>query len=303
MHTPERWLRLEVRRADGGADEGRERAIVRELARLGNGAVEERDGALLAYRPPPEDLPDFLGDVRRRLAGAVEGPPPELRWRWVDDRDWIRAWRAGLGPRRPGTRVVVVPDGSEPEIGPEEVAVRIEPGIAFGTGEHGTTRGALRLLERTVEPGDRVLDVGSGTGVLAVAAVRLGAERAVALENDPDAVRSAAETVARNGVADRVRLAEVEATPGLVRLLAPPPFDVAAANVLARVGLPLLRPLTRAVAEDGRLILGGILEEQEEAALREARRAGWEPIAEDRDDGWWTGLLRVRVSRRRAPGR
>lgn len=293
MEPPERWLCLEVPAPPEGGEAGRRRrALVAALVRLGGGAVEEEGGALRTCLPAPDRPGAFLEDVRRRLAEAVEGPAPRVRWRWVEDRDWRRAWRRGLEPRRPGDRVVVAPSWSEPEADPGDVVVRIDPGMAFGTGEHGTTRGALRLLERAVSPGDRVLDVGTGSGVLAAAAAGLGAGRVVALEKDAGAAEAARENLRRNGAAGRCRVVRLEATPGLVRLLAPPLFDVVVANILAPVLRPLLGPFRAVAAEDGRLILGGVLEEEAEETVGPARRAGWRLADEDRDDGWWTGLFR-----------
>lgn len=293
MSPPERWLCLEVPApAGGGEPGGRRRAVVAELVRLGGGAVEEGDGALRTYLPAPDRPGAFLEEARRRLADAVEGAAPEVRWRWVDDRDWQRAWRRGLGPRRPGERVVVAPSWCEPDVGPDDVRVTIDPGMAFGTGEHGTTRGALRLLERAVSPGDRVLDVGAGSGVLAAAAAGLGASRVVALEKDVAAAETARENLLSNGVAARCRVVRLEATPGVLRLMAPPRFDVVVANILAPVLVPLLGPFREATEDDGRLILGGILDEEAEETVGPARRAGWRLAGEDRDDGWWTGLFR-----------
>lgn len=292
MSSPERWLCLEVPAPSGGGAGRRRRALVAGLVRLGGGAVQEADGALRTFVPPPDRPGAYLQEARRRLADAVEGPAPELRWRWVDDRDWRRAWRRGLEPRRPGERVVVAPSWCEPDADPEDVVVTIDPGMAFGTGEHGTTRGALRLLERATARGDRVLDVGTGSGVLAAAAVGLGAGRVVALEKDVGAAETARDNLRRNGAAGRCRVVRIEATPEVLRLLAPPRFDVVAANVLAPVLVPLLGPFREVTDDEGRLILGGILEEEAEGAVSAARRAGWRLADEDRDDGWWTGLFR-----------
>lgn len=291
MHDPERWLVLEVRAPSGGETAGRRRALAAALLGLGGAAVEEREGALRTHVSAPDDPEAFLERARRRLARAVEGPGPELRWAWTEDRDWRRAWRQGLEPRRVGDRLLVAPSWSDPDAGPGDAVVRLDPGMAFGTAEHGTTRGALRLLERAVDPGDRVLDVGTGSGVLAVAAARLGAGAVVALETDPEAVRTARENAAVNDVGDRVRVVHLEATPELLRLVAPPAFDVVAANILAPVLVPMLEPFRAAAADDGRLILGGILEDEADETVRAADAAGWRLAGRDRDEGWWTGLF------------
>lgn len=322
MEQPERWLALAVpvppeatrdappsdapegAAGPGAAGEGgdgpqaagdaggRRRAVTRVLLELGGTAVEEDEGELRTFLPPPDDLDACLERAREALAGAVEGDPPELRWRWLENRDWAREWRQGVEPRRVGRRLVVAPGWSDPDVGPDDAVIRIDPGMAFGTGEHGTTRGTLRLLERSLEPGDRVLDVGTGSGVLAVAAVRLGADRVVALDRDREAVRTARANLARNDVLGRVRLLHMEAAPGPLRLLSPPRYEVVAANLHAAALVPLLDAFRQVVRDDGRLITGGILEGEAEAFAAAAREAGWRLAARDRDEGWWTGLLR-----------
>lgn len=294
MEEPERWLALEVSVPSDGGDDGRRRALAAALVGVGGTAVEEGDRRLRTFVSPPPDPESFVDEVRSRLADAVGGPAPGLRWRWVEGRDWTRAWRRGLEPRRVGEALVVAPSWSEPDADPGDVVVRVDPGMAFGTAEHGTTRGALRLLERTVRPGGRVLDVGTGSGILAVAAALLGARRVVAVDRDEEAARTTRENAALNGVAGRVRVVRVEATPEVLRLAAPPVFDVVAANVLAGVLVPLLEAFRVVTADDGRLILGGILEEEADATVREAREAGWTVEARDVDDGWWTGRFRRR---------
>lgn len=292
MAPPERWLVLEVPAPSDGEDAARRRrALVEALVALGGAGVEERDDRLRTYVAPPDDVGAWLGRARARLAAAVDPPAPEPECRWIEARDWGRAWRRGLEPRRVGHRVVVAPTWTDPEPDPGDVVVELDPGMAFGTGEHGTTRGALRLLEQAVERGDRVLDVGTGSGVLAIAAAGLGAQRVVAIDRDDGAVRTAEENAVRNDVGGRVELLHLEATPATVRLLGPPVFDVIAANLLTSRLLPLLGPFRAASADDGRLILGGILGEEADEMTAAAAGAGWRLEQEDRDEGWWTGLF------------
>lgn len=285
----ERWMALSVPLA--GRDPGRERRLTAALLDLGGAAVQEEEGRLRTHVPEPPSPPAFLREARRRLDRAAPGAGEALAWAWEEDRDWAGSWRRALQPRRVGRRLVVVPEGTEPELAPDDLAVPVDPGMAFGTGEHGTTRGMLRLMEPVVEPGDRVLDVGTGSGILSLAAVRLGADRVVALDVDPDALEVARRNLERAGAADRVHLLRGTATPALLALLEPLRFDVVAANILARVLRPLLAPLRRLTAPDGHLVLGGILEEEADEMREAARRAGWRPRGEDRDDGWWTVRL------------
>lgn len=285
----ERWLVLTV--PTSGREPAEERVLAAALLALGGAAVQEVEGGLRTHVPEPPSPRTFLRDARRRLEAAAAGAGERLRWGWEADRDWARRWREELQPRRVGRRLVVVPAGTEVHADAEDLVLRLDPGMAFGTGEHGTTRGMLRLMERAVAPGDRVLDVGTGSGILALAAVRLGAERVLALDVDPDALEVARQNLERNGALDRVDFLRARAAPALLALLDPLRFDVIAANILARVLHPLLAPLRGLAAEGGELILGGILEEEADGMRGAAAAAGWEVSEEDRDEGWWTVRL------------
>lgn len=289
----ERWLVLGVPVA--GRDPAEGRVLTATLLALGGAAVQEVDGRLRTHVPEPPEPAEFLREARHRLDRAVEGAGEELAWDWEADRDWAGRWRRSLEPRRVGRRLVVAPEDAEPGPADDDLVLRIDPGMAFGTGEHGTTRGMLRLLEEAVAPGDRVLDVGTGSGILALAAVRLGAERVVALDVDEDALAVARRNLERNGVAGAVHLLAAKASPELLALLEPLRFDVTAANILAPALRPLLDPFRRLASADGELLLGGILEEEAGRMREAAAEAGWEVREEDRDDGWWT--VRLGVSR------
>jgi ribosomal protein L11 methyltransferase len=159
--------------------------------------------------------------------------------------------------------------------------------MAFGTGEHATTRGVIRLLERVVQPGDRVADLGTGSAVLAIAAAKLGANRVAAIELDHDAIGNAEENVARNDVADRVTVIEGDAAT-LLPLVAP--VNVITANIISSVLLELLPVMARALAMDGHAILSGILSVEREAMLA-AVQANWRVDAEDEEDNWWSATI------------
>lgn len=294
-----RWLALEVELAgsgpedpggppDGGAAVHR---LSRALVELGGGAVRVEEGTLRSHLPEPDDPEASLLEARRRLEEAAPGAVASVSWSWEPDRDWGEAWRRELEPRRVGRRLVVAPSWTEPALEPGEVPLVVDPGMAFGTGEHGSTRGVLRLLEEAVEPGDRVLDLGTGSGILALAAVRLGAARVVALDVDPDALEVARQNLERNGVAGDVELLRARADPARLALLEPMRFDLTAANILARVLVPLLRPLRRLAAPGARLLLGGILEREAGEVREAAEGAGWRPAAEVVDEGWWSVRL------------
>ncbi|MDQ3555848.1 MAG: 50S ribosomal protein L11 methyltransferase, partial [Gemmatimonadota bacterium] len=247
--APKRWLVLEARVA---APELRALAAEALLA-LGGGAVEERGEWLVTYLPAPPALDAFLGEARIRLRDAVPGADyVQLDWRWQEDEDWALRWKQGLEPRKLSARLVVKPSWTDWDAAPGETVIEVDPQMAFGTGEHATTRGCLRLLDGCIRPGDRVLDVGSGSAILSIAAGRLGAREVRAVEYDPDANLNARPNVAANGVADRVRIVEQMADPRLLAELGD--FDLVLANILSGIIRPLLPAFRDALraALDGR---------------------------------------------------
>jgi len=283
---PEQWLYVTVQSPSDWEAE----LLAEGLFAAGASGVLQQAGALATYFPPPANASAFLAELRETLRVAT-GREPELAGEWRPDLDWAREWRRGLGARRVGERLVVSPTWIRPEAGPRDVVVSIDPQMAFGTGEHATTRGVLRLLEPLIHAGDRVLDVGTGSGILAIAAVLLGAGGVIAVESDADALLNARENVDRNGVTERVEL--VNALVDAEFLAArPTAFDMILANVLSGVLRPLLPDFRRALRPGGSLILGGILQSEAMAMVTAAGAAGLELEGEDREEEWWGGLLR-----------
>ena len=289
MIDPARWLVLSVR--GPGAELAGE--VADALLALGGAAVEERDGAFATWILPPDDPDAFAEDARARLAEWLpEGTPCEVDWRWQANEDWAAEWKRGLGPRRVTDRIVVKPTWTEWGAAPGQVVLDVDPQMAFGTGEHATTRGCLRLLDGAIRDGDRVLDVGSGSGILAIAAVRLGAAEAVAVEYDPDANLNARENFERNGVEGRVTLLEALGDDALLAGLGR--FDLVLANILSGVIRPLLPAMHRALggSPEGRLIVSGILRDESPDVIRDAEAAGFRVERVDEEEEWWSALLR-----------
>jgi ribosomal protein L11 methyltransferase len=267
--------------------------VVEALLSMGGSAVQGKDDRLITHLRETDAPTDLERALRARLGELPGQEGWTLRACPVEDRDWRRVWKRGLGPRRVGDRWLVTPSWARVPSADGARVLRIDPGAAFGTGEHGTTRGMLRLLEGEVVPGARVLDVGTGSGILAVAAARLGADRVVGIEQDPRALETARRNVGRNGVEDRVQLLAARVTPAFLRLLVPPRYDVLTAN-LSTVSLVTLLPGFRAaLAAEGRLLAGGVLEEERATVLQAAREARLELVEDDRDEGWWSGRFEV----------
>lgn len=288
MTAPDRWLVLAVTVGDAEL-----RPLASEaLVELGAGAVQETADELVTYLAPPADPESFVRGAEAALrAGLPDGAELSVSWRWQENEDWAATWKAGLAPRVLSPRLVVKPTWTEWDAAPGQVVLDVDPQMAFGTGEHATTRGCLRLLDRVVRADDRVLDVGSGSAILAIAAVRLGAREAVAVEYDPDANINARENVEQNGVKGRVRIVESLADPALLAELGR--FDLVLANILSGVIRPLLPAFRVSLGGEagGRLIVSGILLSEHADVLRDAEAAGFRMEATDEEDEWWSALL------------
>jgi ribosomal protein L11 methyltransferase len=284
---PDRWLVLKARLPR--RDPLRE-LLAEGLLALGGLSVVEEGEALVTYLPPPDDPDAFTERAGDFLAEwLMDDAPPELSWSWQLDEDWSREWKKGLGPRAVSPRIVTKPSWTEFEPAPGQIVIDIDPQMAFGTGEHATTRGCLRLLDAVIREGDRVLDVGSGSGILSVAAARLGAGEVTAVEHDPDANVNARENLAHNGVEGRVRLVEALVDPTF--LSAAGTFDLILANILSGVIRPLLPAFRAALRPGGRLIVSGILQAESEEVAEAAAGAGFRVEREDREEEWWSALL------------
>jgi len=190
-----------------------------------------------------------------------------IEFREVADQDWTRVWMDQYQPMQFGRRLWIFPWNQQPAGLPDDVVVvRLDPGLAFGSGTHPTTALCLEWLDGLPLAGTQVLDFGCGSGVLAIAALKLGASRALGIDNDPQALLASADNAARNGVGDRLDLASPEQAPS-------GQFPVVVANILAGALDALAEPLAARTAPGGRIALSGILQGQADALLQ--RYATW----------------------------
>jgi ribosomal protein L11 methyltransferase len=209
----------------------------------------------------------------------------------VADRDWNAAWREHFRPLVVGRRLLVAPPWDVPAASDRLVLV-IEPGRAFGTGHHGTTAGCLTLLERALDHArvEAAIDLGTGSGILAIAAARLGVPRILAIDDDPDAVAAAATNAARNGVALQLDCRREDAG-----ALDAEPAPLVVANLLTAAHVRLAARYRRLVAERGTLILGGILDVEAETVRAPLRAHDLTPVDALSIDGWTTLEFRAPV--------
>ena len=205
-----------------------------------------------------------------------------LAVRAVDDVDWAETWREHYVPQRIG-RVVIVPSWAEEPIAPGEVAVVLDPGMAFGTGLHPTTRGCLQMLQEVAPMPESVLDVGCGSGILALAALRLGAVRAMAVDTDEHAVRATIANAERNGLGGRLVATHGSLTEAADR------YGLVLANLVAAVLVQLAPRLAAHLAADGTLLAGGIIAPRGDEVVDALTAAGL-AVRERHDDGEWISL-------------
>ncbi|HEX6089150.1 MAG TPA: 50S ribosomal protein L11 methyltransferase [Gemmatimonadales bacterium] len=244
------------------------------VARTGQAIEERDDGTLVTFATDEKAAEELVAALSREQNAHASRRP-------LAPVDWSVQWREGIAPRRFG-RLTVTP--SWIPAAADGMQVVLDPESAFGSGEHGSTRAALTLIERHLRSGDRMLDLGSGSGILAIAAARLGAARATGIEVDDDANDIARANAERNGVADVVEFLTGDAA-DLAPLLGP--ADLLASNILRTVNVALLPAITAALRPGGLAIFSGM--EVPEAPLfrPELHTAGFTAVDETTDAGWW----------------
>jgi len=236
-------------------------------------AVEMLDEGVRVRAWLPED--DELAARKRQLEeglwhlGQIQ-PFPEPAYKIIEEEPWEITWNEHYQPLEIGNQLQIVPSWMEPE-NAERIPVILEPGMAFGTGAHTTTRHCLEALELLVKDGISVADLGCGSGILAIAAARLGAVEVVALDIDAQAVTLAQENVLRNGVGDRVRVLEGSLAE-LRGVREDHTFELIVANIRASVLEDLIQSgISRDLTVGGQIVMSGILEEQLDSLLETAQ--------------------------------
>ncbi len=274
----------------------------------------------------PQHLPSLVR-VKAYLPAGIEGiqvrrkveealwhlgqiyPLHEPTFRELDEVDWAEAWKQQFGLLRVSPRLVIVPAWQAYEPCGDEVCIRLEPGMAFGTGLHPTTFLCLRAVEQHVTQAATVLDVGTGSGILAIAAARLGAEAVLALDVDAVAVQVARDNVQANGVSASVEVRHGSIVPNdrLPALFGDSPggsavvveqgrFDLVLANILAPVIIAMAPALAARLAPEGTVVVAGLIEAQEADVLAALREQGLEPVNRWLEQDWVVLALRRPLS-------
>lgn len=308
------WVEITVHTTTAGADivseqlmqEGAAGTMVEDRADIPdpakpNGYWEMIDQKLIddmpldvlvhAWFEPNERFADRMGALRARmnelraLSLDFDLGSLEIATQNVRDEDWAEVWKRFYKPFRAGNTLVVKPTWEPYDAQAGDKIIEIDPGMAFGSGTHETTGMCLELLEEALHGGERVIDVGTGSGILAIGAALLGAEHVLAIDIDPTAVKVAEENIAHNGLSGKIR-----AVQGNLLEKTDETCDVCVANIIADVICMFAAPLTHHIAPGGRFICSGIIKEREGDVRAALLEAGY-IIDEVRHRGEWVAML------------
>jgi ribosomal protein L11 methyltransferase len=207
-----------------------------------------------------------------------------IGYREMDDEDWAESWKEHFWPERLTERIVVKPTWREFEPGPGDLILEIDPGMAFGTGTHPTTASCVKMIEKYLKPGNRFLDVGTGSGILMIAAEKLGAASVTGIDMDETAV----EIAEKNLVLNRIDASRYALYAGDLVSNIQDRFDLVAANILSEVIVRLLDDIGTVLAENGILICSGIVEKNSTKVIEKMKDVGIEIVEVFLKEGWAT---------------
>jgi len=238
--------------------------------------------AVTGYFADTTEAADRCSALETSLLSFMErtGIETSVQYTRIDEQDWAEAWKEHFWPEKVTDTIVVKPTWREYQAGPDDIILEIDPGMAFGTGTHPTTGLCIQMIERHLIPGATFLDVGTGSGILMIAASKLGAGNIYGVDNDPVAVDVAGKNLLANGIEGFSLFAghlvdQVEET-----------FDVVTANILAEVILDLLPDVSRVLNDGGIFIASGIIARKKDAVVAGLKQAGFGVIELSQKEDW-----------------
>jgi ribosomal protein L11 methyltransferase len=286
------WARITVTTAQEASE-----AVANLLFELNATGVELKDNEastvnLIAHYPLDDrvgarmqKLRDFLTELP---TWGIQPHPATIDLKHVKSEKWEEAWKSAFPPQRVGSRIVIAPTWIDVPHNETEILIQLNPGMAFGTGYHPTTRLSLELLERTVEPHHQVADIGTGSGILTIAAIKLGAKHVDAIELDPTAIPIAAANFQANGVAPKVHLSQGDGLRGIENR-----YHLIIGNILTKAILPMIPFCVQRIYPEGIVIFSGILETefaQVKSVLEANQFQCLEVVSEAEDKVTWVGI-------------
>ena len=274
--TPAAWQTLRVTPSHVDVRD----AVAAALFIGGAEGLLEDGASFVTHVPDDHDLELLRAEVVRADAAAlVDVSPLDDSTAWPELHGTVQAHDLGA--------FVIAPPWLADQFDASRTII-VEPGMAFGTGEHATTRGVLRLLPDVLRRGDVVADLGAGSAVLAIAAAKGGASKVIAIELDDDAMSNAEENVRRNGVSGAVHLLCGDAS---VLLPFFAPVRVVLANIISSVHIEMLPVVAHCLSPDGVVIISGILQTERDEMLRHLASTGWRLRADDSEGEWWSATI------------
>ncbi len=266
--------------------------LIPYLWKLGTTGCIESDEELTSYFPLAEwesEGSKLFQEYSDRL--KAEGHSIlSIKTKILDDKDWNEEWEKSIQPVEASERIVITPSWATPTLKPNQIAIIIDPKMSFGTGYHETTRLMIRMLDKSLTPGMKVLDVGTGTGVLAITAVKLGASQAIGIDNDEWSFENANENITKNSVDGKVtiRLGSL----GNVTELG---FDIVLVNIHYRVIVEMMEELVEFLSPKGFMLISGMLE-SDETDMRDLMQKSGIEVEEILQEGEWIGIIGVRTT-------
>lgn len=246
---------------------------------------------VICYLPRDEELRGRLDQIKYRMEDLLELSDEgwnvgsgRIATRVVHQDDWANAWKKYYTSIKVGENLVVVPTWEHYQPGDKEIVIHLDPGMAFGTGTHETTVMCMQMLEKTVQPGHTMLDVGCGTGILSLCTARLGVKKIIAIDKDPVAVRVCRENVALNGLQKRIKVVQGD-------LLDKPyaKVDILAVNIVADAVIEVVRHASEVMHAHTQMICSGIIKDREPDVCAALDRAGL-AVKERMEMGEWIAM-------------
>ena len=286
------WARITVTTSQEASE-----AIANLLFELNATGVEFKDNEastvnLIAHYPLDDrvgarmqKLRDFLAELP---AWGIQPHPATIDLKHIKSEKWEEAWKSAFPPRRVGRGILIAPTWSDVPHDKMEILIQLDPGLAFGTGYHPTTRLSLELLERTVEPHYSIADIGTGSGILTIAAIKLGAKHVDAIEIDSTAIPVAAANFQANGVASQVCLSQGDGLKGIENR-----YHLIIGNILTKAILPIIPFCAQRLYPEGIIIFSGVLETeftQVKSVLEANQFQCLEVVREAEDNVTWVGI-------------
>ena len=286
------WARITVTTSHNASDAVANCLFEMNVTGVEFKSIDDTKVNLIAYYPLDDRVGSRMQKLRDFLAELpkwdIHPGPATINLEHVKSEKWADAWKTAFPPQRIGKRIHIVPTWYETSHNETDILIRLDPGMAFGTGYHPTTRLSLELLEDTLKTDDCVADIGTGSGILSIAAVKLGAKKVNAIEIDPTAIPVAAENFQTNGVTPQVSLAQGDGLKDIEDR-----YHLIIGNILTKAILPIIPNCPSRLHPEGTVIFSGILEtelEQIQSVLEENNFESLQVISEEEDQITWVGV-------------